>query len=35
MIDAPIVKRAHNTINLAVRLGKIDADWLQNYNGNN
>jgi citrate lyase subunit beta/citryl-CoA lyase len=28
MIDAPVVVRAQKTIDLAVRLGKLSADWL-------
>ncbi len=28
MIDAPVVKRAETTINLAIKLGMIDKDWL-------
>jgi citrate lyase subunit beta/citryl-CoA lyase len=28
MIDAPVVKRAETTINLAVKLGMIDEDWI-------
>jgi citrate lyase subunit beta/citryl-CoA lyase len=27
MIDAPVVLRAQKTIDLAVRLGKLRADW--------
>lgn len=27
MIDAPVVKRAETTVNLALKLGLIDADW--------
>lgn len=30
MIDAPVVKRAETTINLAVKLGIIDENWLAN-----
>jgi citrate lyase subunit beta/citryl-CoA lyase len=29
MIDAPVVKRAETTINLAVKLGLIDVDWIE------
>ncbi len=29
MIDAPVVKRAETTINLAVNLGLLDKDWIQ------
>jgi citrate lyase subunit beta/citryl-CoA lyase len=29
MIDAPVVVRAQKTIDLAVRLGKLSADWLK------
>ena len=31
MIDAPVVKRAHRTINLAVSMGKLDANWVENF----
>ena len=27
MIDAPVVKRAENTISLAIELGLLDKDW--------
>ena len=27
MIDAPVVKRAENTINLAVAMGKLSKNW--------
>ncbi|MCD4664788.1 MAG: hypothetical protein K8R68_05900, partial [Bacteroidales bacterium] len=30
MIDAPVVKRAQKTINLAVSLGKLEKDWREN-----
>lgn len=30
MIDAPIVKRAQRTINLAVSIGKLDKNWKEN-----
>lgn len=30
MIDPPVVKRAQQTIELAVRLGKLSEDWRQN-----
>jgi len=31
MIDPPVVKRALNTINLAVRTGKLNENWRDNY----
>jgi citrate lyase subunit beta/citryl-CoA lyase len=31
MIDPPVVKRALNTINLAVKLGKLTENWRENY----
>jgi citrate lyase subunit beta/citryl-CoA lyase len=31
MIDAPVVKRAHRTIDLAVSMGKLDANWVENF----
>jgi citrate lyase subunit beta / citryl-CoA lyase len=31
MIDAPVVKRAQNTINVAVKLGKLNENWRENY----
>ena len=30
MIDAPVVKRAETTVNLAVKLGLLSKDWLRN-----
>ena len=27
MIDPPVVKRAQNTINLAVNMGKLKKNW--------
>jgi len=27
MIDPPVVKRAQNTINVAVSLGKLEENW--------
>ena len=30
MIDAPVVKRAETTINLAVKLGLLDENWIDN-----
>ena len=30
MIDAPVVKRAETTIDLAVRLGILDKNWIEN-----
>lgn len=30
MIDPPVVKRAQNTINVAVSLGKLEANWNEN-----
>jgi citrate lyase subunit beta/citryl-CoA lyase len=36
MIDAPVVVRAQKTLDLAVRLGKLSADWLNDAsNGEN
>ncbi len=32
MIDAPVVKRAQHTIDLAISLGKLDADWKNSTN---
>jgi len=29
MIDAPVVKRAQNTITLAINTGKLDANWME------
>jgi len=31
MIDPPVVKRALNTINLAVKTGKLNENWRENY----
>jgi citrate lyase subunit beta/citryl-CoA lyase len=31
MIDPPVVKRALNTINLAVKMGKLTENWRENY----
>ncbi len=31
MIDPPVVKRAQHTINLAVNMGKLDADWRNEF----
>ncbi len=31
MIDAPVVKRAENTLNVAISLGIIDKDWETNF----
>ena len=31
MIDPPVVKRALNTINLAVKMGKLSENWRKNY----
>jgi len=31
MIDPPVVKRALNTINVAVKLGKLNANWRETY----
>jgi len=31
MIDPPVVKRALNTINLAVKTGKLNENWRDNY----
>lgn len=31
MIDPPVVKRALNTIQLAVRMNKLDQNWRENY----
>jgi Citrate lyase beta subunit len=30
MIDAPVVKRALNTITAAINTGKLQADWMDN-----
>jgi citrate lyase subunit beta/citryl-CoA lyase len=27
MIDAPVVKRAHRTIDMAISMGKLDINW--------
>jgi citrate lyase subunit beta/citryl-CoA lyase len=27
MIDAPVVKRAVTTVETAIRVGRLDADW--------
>ncbi|MBC8319582.1 MAG: citrate lyase ACP [Bacteroidetes bacterium] len=32
MIDAPVVKRAQNTITLAINTGKLSKDWINNPN---
>ena len=32
MIDPPVVKRAFNTINLAIILKKINSNWKEAYN---
>lgn len=32
MIDAPVVKRAHRTIDLAVSMGKLSKNWKEDYN---
>jgi len=29
MIDAPVVKRAQNTITLAINTGKLNKDWMK------
>jgi citrate lyase subunit beta/citryl-CoA lyase len=31
MIDPPIVKRALNTINLAIKMGKLSENWRETY----
>jgi len=31
MIDAPVVKRAINTINVAIRMNKLDLNWRETY----
>jgi citrate lyase subunit beta/citryl-CoA lyase len=31
MIDQPVVKRALNTINLAVKMGKLKENWRETY----
>jgi citrate lyase subunit beta/citryl-CoA lyase len=31
MIDPPVVKRALNTINLAIKLGKLTENWRENH----
>jgi len=31
MIDPPVVKRAFNTINLAVKMNKLDENWRETY----
>lgn len=31
MIDPPVVKRALNTTNLAVKMGKLNENWRENY----
>jgi citrate lyase subunit beta / citryl-CoA lyase len=31
MIDPPVVKRALNTINIAVKMGKLTENWRENY----
>jgi len=31
MIDPPVVKRALNTINLAVKMGKLEENWRETY----
>jgi len=31
MIDPPVVKRALNTINLAMKMGKLTENWRENY----
>ena len=31
MIDPPVVKRALNTINLAVKMGKLSENWRETY----
>jgi len=30
MIDPPVVKRAIRTIDIAVKRGKLDPEWVQN-----
>ena len=30
MIDAPVVKRAQNTITLAINTDKLSKDWMNN-----
>jgi citrate lyase subunit beta/citryl-CoA lyase len=32
MIDAPVVKRAQRTIDLAISIGKLKKNWKENYN---
>jgi hypothetical protein len=32
MIDAPVVKRAQRTIDLAISLGTLDKDWKSENN---
>jgi citrate lyase subunit beta/citryl-CoA lyase len=31
MIDPPVVKRALNTINLAIKMGKLSENWRETY----
>jgi citrate lyase subunit beta/citryl-CoA lyase len=31
MIDAPVVKRAQRTIDLAVSMGKLSKKWKEDY----
>jgi citrate lyase subunit beta/citryl-CoA lyase len=31
MIDPPVVKRALNTINLAIKMKKLDENWRESY----
>jgi citrate lyase subunit beta/citryl-CoA lyase len=31
MIDPPVVKRALNTINLAIKTGKLKENWRETY----
>ena len=31
MIDAPVVKRAMNTLNLAIKMGKLKENWRETY----
>jgi citrate lyase subunit beta / citryl-CoA lyase len=31
MIDPPVVKRAHNTINLAIKMNKLAENWRETY----
>jgi hypothetical protein len=31
MIDAPVVKKAQKTIDLAIKLGMISNDWRKDY----